>query len=109
MISKTQDREGSGQNAQHQDQQQKKDEQPETIEVTDEKVRSALQDFNKDNSVNTAGLTAEVDGRGPGMKVMLKDGTGAFVRVFTGEEFLRLRETAKAETGQRGRLLDRKF
>lgn len=110
LIGKIQDRNGSGQNPnQPQQDQKKKEEKKETIEVTDEKVQAALRDFNQETSINTAGLSAEIQGRGPGMRVMLKDGSGAFVRVFTGEEFLKLRETAKAEAGNRGRLLDRKF
>ena len=42
----------------------------------------------------TAGLSASMSGQGPGLKVVLKDGSGAVIRQPTGEEFLKLREAA---------------
>jgi hypothetical protein len=71
------------------------------------KVSSAVRSFGQDTDTVANGLSAEVIGRGPGLRVTLKDGRGAVVRQFTGEEFVRLREAASG-TG-RGKLLDKKL
>jgi hypothetical protein len=69
-------------------------------------LAAAADAFTHESSAASNGLQAEVDGQGPGLRVTLKDGRGAVVRQFTGEEFLRLREAA---AGNRGRLLDKKL
>lgn len=82
----------------------KKDEK----EVFDlERLSQAIDDFGTDPNTQIHGLNASQEGRGPGLRVTLKDGSGAIVRQFTGEEFLRLREAAA--TPARGRLLDKKL
>jgi hypothetical protein len=93
---------------------QKKDESeadPEAFardaEAASAKVNSAVESFEGDSAVVANGLSAEVVGNGPGLRVTLKDGRGAVVRQFTGEEFVRLREAASG-TG-RGKLLDKKL
>ena len=91
---------------------QKKKEEPEAdqppySEVAAEKLSLAVNAFGSDTVVAANGLSAELDGKGPGLRVTLKDGRGAIVRQFTGEEFLRMREAATG-TG-RGSLLDKKF
>lgn len=72
-----------------------------------ERLGQAIDDFGADPSTQAHGLNASQEGRGPGLRVTLKDGSGAVVRQFTGEEFLRLREAARAPA--RGRLLDKKL
>jgi hypothetical protein len=69
-------------------------------------LQTAVGEFAQDGAITSNGLQAEVAGQGPGLRVTLKDGRGAVVRQFTGEEFLRLREAASAG---RGRLLDKKL
>jgi hypothetical protein len=69
---------------------------------------SALSEFGSDPLIQATGLSAELDGQGPGLKVTLKDGRGAIVRQFTGQEFVELREAA-AMGANRGKLLDKKF
>lgn len=93
----------------HREGSQKKDQSEddtEYSEIADAKLASAISAFGQDTAVTANGLSAEMDGKGPGLRVTLKDGRGAVVRQFTGEEFLRLREAAG--TG-RGSLLDKKF
>lgn len=70
-------------------------------------VENAVAEFSVDETVTSSGLQAEVAGQGPGLRVTLKDGQGAVVRQFTGEEFLRLRDAASGAA--RGRLLDKKL
>ena len=71
------------------------------------RVSSAVEAFGDDAGVAAIGLSAEVVGQGPGLRVTLKDGRGAVVRQFTGEEFVRLREAAAGTS--RGKLLDKKL
>jgi uncharacterized FlaG/YvyC family protein len=71
------------------------------------RVNSALNSFAQETDVLENGLSAELDGKGPGLRVTLKDGRGAVVRQFTGEEFIRLREAASGSG--RGKLLDKKL
>lgn len=71
-----------------------------------EAVVTAVDAFSQDSAVVANGLNAAVEGQGPGLRVTLKDGRGAVVRQFTGEEFVRLREAA---AGPRGKLLDKKL
>jgi hypothetical protein len=71
------------------------------------KVSTAVTSFSHDTDAVANGLSAEVVGQGPGLRVTLKDGRGAVVRQFTGEEFVRLREAASGT--HRGKLLDKKL
>lgn len=89
-----------------QDEQPKKDE-PESQNANPAELAQALDEFTQNQNVASNGLQAEVAGQGPGLRVTLKDGRGAVVRQFTGEEFLRLREAASG--APRGRLLDKKL
>ena len=77
--------------------------------VTFEDVERAVTEFDGDAQVQGHGLIATAVGQGPGLRVVLKDGSGAVVRQFTGDEFLKLREAAVEGTPNRGRLLDRKL
>ena len=71
-------------------------------------IGSALASFGGDPLIQNTGISAEVDGHGPGLKVTLKDGRGAIIRQFTGQEFVELREAA-AYGANRGKLLDKKL
>lgn len=87
-----------------------KDEAPEKFEVSEAKVDEAIQQLQADIDSHSTHLQVDVEGQGPGMKVLLKDKTGATIRQYSGEEFLKLRETAAASGAvNRGKLLDRKL
>ncbi len=78
-------------------------------EANSENVGKAVEDFHTEFQTQVAGLNACVEGSGPGLKVILKDGTGSVVRQFTGEEFLRLREAASGDGRVVGKILDQKL
>jgi hypothetical protein len=78
------------------------------FEVTDEAISAAILAFRSDNQAQTQGIEAEKQGEGPGLRVILKDGTGAIIRQLTGEEFLRLREAASQDGRVSGKILDQK-
>ena len=102
---------GSGQQYQHQQNHQNPDQSGENsqqvFDVSDEKVGVAIEAFRRDGQAQAHGLSAEMVGKGPGLRVTLKDGSGAIVRQFTGEEFLKLRE-ATALGRPSGKILDQK-
>jgi hypothetical protein len=95
-----------GKNRREQSQQQKRDQEP---EASYEQVQAAVDAFGGDAQTQANGLTASAVGGGPGLRVVLKDGSGAIVRQFTGEEFLRLREAATKDGRVRGKILDQKL
>jgi hypothetical protein len=97
---------GSSGYQQHQDQNRKK--KNEEIELTDAELQDAVQVFAKDPESLKNGLSASVEGTGPGLRVTLKDGTGVTIRHLTGEEFVKLRIEAGQDQLHRGKLLDRK-
>lgn len=72
-------------------------------------VEAAVKSFEKDKSTTAVGLHAHSEGKGPGLKVILKDVSGNVVRQFTGEEFLKLREVASDQPRGRGKILDQKY
>ena len=82
-----------------------KKDQEEKERFTLEALTASVENFSQDPGV--LGLNAELQGAGPGLRVTLKDGSGAVIRQFTGEEFLRLREAAQGVG--RGRILDKKL
>lgn len=87
--------------------QTKKDQNPDenlTEEQKQKKIQEALEEFAVSNT-----LRAQAEGSGPGLKVILKDGSGAVIRQMTGEEFLKLRDQAKGDAQARGKILDQKF
>jgi len=86
------------------------DEPLEKFEVSEEKVDEAIQQLQADIDSHATNLHVDVEGQGPGMKVLLRDKSGATIRQYSGEEFLKLRETAAASgANTRGKLLDRKL
>ena len=101
------DGQSGGQSRQNQEQSEQKDGNPAIFEVSDEKVGAAIEAFKADVQTQANGLNAQAQGQGPGLRVILKDGTGAVVRQFTGEEFLRLREIASIGRVP-GKILDQK-
>jgi uncharacterized FlaG/YvyC family protein len=81
----------------------------EEIEASSENVDKAIEDFHTQLQSKMNGLKASVQGTGPGLKVVLKDGTGSVVRQFTGEEFLRLRQATSEDGRVNGKILDQKL
>ncbi len=77
------------------------------IEVKDGEVQAALEAFRKDSQNN--GLAPSLEGSALGLKVILRDGSGAIVRQFSGEEFVKLREAANLDGRSRGKILDQKL
>lgn len=90
--------------------QKKADASPEIqvpVAVNDETVNAAMATFQSDQQTRAQGIAAEVHGSGPGLRIVLKDGSGATIRSLSGEEFLRLRE-ATHDVRISGKLLDQK-
>ena len=81
----------------------------EEFSVEEGEVEAAIQAFGSDSQAQLHGLTANIQGQGLGLKVVLKDGTGAVVRQFTGEEFLKVREGVSKDAKGRGKILDQKL
>lgn len=108
------DKHPSQEEKKRQDQQQNKEGEKERESDRDpesfaSEVKAAVRAFSGDVHAIAQGLKAEEVGTGPGLRVVLKDGMGAVVRQFTGEEFLQLRDAAQQGTGTHGKLLDRKL
>lgn len=74
-----------------------------------QKFEQALQSFKDDPQTQASGISAETEGSGPGLRVVVKDSSGVVIRHFTGDEFLKLREAVGPDKKGRGRLLDQKF
>lgn len=79
-------------------------------------IDEALESFKTDASAMEHGLSAEVNGSGPGLKISVKDCNGTTVRQFSGEEFLKLRDAAShkppssgSSLAIRGKILDQKL
>ena len=85
----------------------KKHEQPEKFDqkLIDEAVAS----FQTDSTTQAHGLSAVVEGTGPGLKVHVKDCNGTTLRQFSGEEFLRIRGVTSKDPSPRGKILDQKL
>lgn len=98
-----------GQQKEQKKDQESSDGQESFEEVSAEKVGQAIESFQKDASTQAHGLTASAVGNGPGLRVVLKDGSGAIVRQLTGQEFLELRKAASKDGRTRGKILDQKL
>ena len=96
----------SGKRDSSQDQNRQKDDR-EIKEVDDEQVVQAIDDFTSSKSMIARGITAQKMGEGPGLRVVLKDGSGAVIRQMTGEEFVELRSSVTQ--GKSGQIIDRKL
>lgn len=97
-----------------QNQKKKRDENPprdsskeDEKALTEEALGEAVSAFSHDPSSQIHGLSANIEGQGPGLRVTLKDGRGGVVRQLTGEEFMQLKTAAQGLA--RGRLLDKKL
>ncbi len=92
----------------HSGQESEKD-QDSSKEASSAKVGKAVQDFQADALAQANGLSASMEGAGPGLRVVLKDGGGVVVRQLTGEEFLKLRQATSKDQKSRGKILDQKL
>jgi len=72
-------------------------------------IDDAIEAFQLDPQTQENGLNVSSTGNGPGLKVVLKDGQGGIVRQFTGEEFLRLRQSLSKDDRICGKILDQKL
>jgi hypothetical protein len=106
VLDKPTDKQG-GAGQQAYERQQKNDQNDQEFEATIEEVNAAIEKFAGDEATLTAGITAQSQGTGPGLRVLLKDPTGGVLRSVSGEEFLKLRE-AVSSGRKSGRLLDQK-
>ncbi|MBI2712290.1 MAG: hypothetical protein HYX41_05455 [Bdellovibrio sp.] len=77
--------------------------------ASDEDVGKAVHDFLTDKQTQANGLSATIDGHGPGLKVVLRDGNGIVVRQLSGQEFLKLRRSVSKEAPVSGKILDQKL
>jgi hypothetical protein len=101
-----QQRQGHGQG----DPQQETPIPPHLVAVTPQQIEAAVEDFRKDQSMQAHGLSAVIEGAGPGLRIAVRDTNGATVRQFTREEFVRLRSIGSAkDTHPRGKILDQKL
>ena len=84
---------------------------PKISVVDPEQVQAAMDAFSEDEQAVAAGLRVEREPSAcPGLKIVVRDGTGAVLRRFSGEEFVRLRETAGGPSLHApGKILDRKL
>lgn len=101
----------SEQESQKQQQERKKKDSEETPDPKSEKfaeeIEKAVSSFH--GGPDSSGLTASTQGRGPGLKVVLSDPSGNVLREFTGEEFLKLKNSSKTDGKGRGKILDQKL
>ncbi len=100
-VGEKSDKEGFSQN-QRDAQDRQTSEEPE-VEVTDEKVSQAIDAFGAELKEREGGLHAEQVGSGPGLRVVLKDGSGRVIRQLSGQDFLKMRQAVSL------RILDQKF
>ena len=73
------------------------------------KLSQALDAFQADTENQASGLTAKVEGTGPGLRISVCDVNGNRLRQFSSEEFLRLRESSNQDVRHRGKILDQKL
>lgn len=114
IVQSRKDGEGGGHGPHDQNQQQNPGREENeadgaNYQEVEEKVHAALNQFKSDGQTQASGLSASASGSGPGLKVTLKDSSGAVLRQVSGEEFLRLRQSLSKEGHVRGKLLDQKF
>jgi uncharacterized FlaG/YvyC family protein len=90
------------------EQENKKEEEKEQLVVSDENVSHAIEKFSKDEELSQHGIQMSMVGTGPGLKVILRDGSGAVIRQLSGEDFLRLKQLTDKDTHKHSRLLNTK-
>lgn len=98
--------EGSGfQNAYENLFKEKQKQSPES-EVDEPEIRQAIDELELQKILKENELSASMEGHGPGLRVTLKDGSGAIIRQLSGAEFVALQmESTGAPVG---RILDQK-
>ena len=74
-----------------------------------QKLNELVDSFRSDLRAQGQGLDANLEGTGPGLKVVLRDEAGSLIRQYTSQEFLRLRTASAIENGNRGKILDQKL
>lgn len=79
------------------------------MDVSPERMDQAIQAFQSDVLSQANGLKASLEGVGPGLRVVLKDGSGRIIRQLSREEFLKLREGTSQESRTCGKILDQKL
>lgn len=94
-----------GQNRQDRGEKRRREETP-TVEVNEKSVADAIDKLGGELRAEHTDIQASMEGSGPGLKVVLKDGRGAIIRQMTGDEFLQLRTSVGPAS--KGRLLDKK-
>ena len=72
-------------------------------------IDQAVSSFQSDEATQAHGLSATVEGTGPGLRIHVKDCNGTTLRRFSGEEFLKIREGTTLNPGKRGKILDQKL
>jgi len=77
--------------------------------MSNEKLATEVSQYVLDEQLQNSGIQASIQGSGPGLKVVLKDGKGAVIRQFTGEEFIELRKMTENEDRKNGKILDLKL
>ncbi len=100
---------GGSQGGGYGQQQKKNDQEGSREELTAKEVDQAAEEFQNDAQNQASGISATVVANGLGLKVVLKDGSGAVVRQLSGEEFMKLREATTQGTPGRGKILDQKL
>ena len=74
-----------------------------------EALRQAVDAFHEDDVNRASGITAKIEGVAPGLVVVVSDVNGRRLRQFSGDEFMRLRNSAATDTRHRGKILDQKL
>ncbi len=130
VMNQVQDRKegegGAGQNAYENLHQQRKEEQKKEVvldaaaqlaeaELSLERLKIAVADYEKKPMEITGAdgiktkIHASMEGKGPGLRVILTDSFGKRIRAMMPDEFIDLRDqTLAAASAARGRLLDKK-
>lgn len=84
------------------------DQEPEEFPGPDE-IHLAVEGFKADAQALQNGLCANLEGRGPGLRVILTDKSGNVIRRLSGDEFVKLRDASLPEAPTCGKILDRKL
>ena len=74
-----------------------------------DKMTEAVEAFTEDAQAKMNGLSASLEGSGPGLRVILKYGNGQIVRQFSGAEFVQFRNSVSKDSSSRGKILDQKL
>ncbi|MEK6577788.1 MAG: hypothetical protein AABZ55_01060 [Bdellovibrionota bacterium] len=110
QVQEKQDANGNPHDRNSKDQKKKNEKsQEDSNNASPSQVSEAVEKFRSDAQAKANGLTANLEGSGPGLRVVLKDVSGSVIRQFTGAEFLSLREATLGESQSPGKILDQKL